>query len=73
MNKIKDEFFWLLERPSKAVHSPTYFCGFTQSGISSGFDHNRALKFATKDEAEAFAIRNSLVDWVALEHGWMAP
>lgn len=73
IDKNGDMFFWLLERPSKSVSSPTYFMGLTCSGLSIGVDYNRALKFETKMEAEAFAKRNQLIDWVACEHGWMSP
>lgn len=71
MTEGKTEFCWLLE--TKVGDRPAWFKGKSLhgSGPEYTFDANEAVKFSSKEEAEASrGMKSPFHKYVALEHGF---
>lgn len=63
---------WLIEfKPSVSVR-PTYY-GKTDEGLGLTGDHNAAIRFARKEDAEAVIADTAWTEAFAAEHMWCDP
>lgn len=69
---MPDEVAWLIEfKPSVSV-APTYY-GKTDEGLGLTRDHNAAIRFARKVDAQAVIDDTAWTEAFAVEHMWCEP
>jgi len=60
-------YAWLLEIPGPA------YLGEEGGALGWTTDHNKAMRFARKSDAEMYAELDGLTETTAIEHGWDSP
>lgn len=62
------ETAWLIERDDNTPAQPIYFYGIAEDGLFIwGFGHNKACRFARKEDAEKIYFRHAVR---IAQHAW---